>query len=585
MFLARLKHSLLASAVLLGSLCGTAAAQTETDTKVLSSAILPKDTYLYISMPSVESFKEAMTASSAGRLWADPAMDAFKEEMKGAFSSEMDEAFTKIQENLGLSVEELMNIPTGEVALAISKAPPNKLGALLIFDYGDHESQVQALLEKASGALSGVEQLESANVEHDGTEIIMYNVKAPIAKQTPLAKEFGWFLKDQRLVISNSSNLLKLTLDNWDGASEKSLETNSVYSYIMEKCESEEGTALMKTYFDPIGLISALQSTGSLGPAGAQAGIAIGFLPVLGLNQFKGVGSVAEIGDDKFEGVSRSFAYCEQPPMALMQVFQLAPVEAKPPAWVKENASVWAATHWKIDEAYTAIVSLIDGFQGEGFTEGQVDDLASQGPGIHIKNDIVDQMTGVIQVSMAPPEGEDNETDDILIALGVKDTEAFSAVLAKMMESGFPGETRELEGATVYEVSQPGVKLAITVANGQLLVGIGGAQLEQAVRNADDVRPLSETEDFQAVSQYFAENAVAVTFSRPAEQYRSLYEKLQSGEGADMFPGADDFFARMDFSKLPAFEVIEKYMAPSGGSWVGDENGVFMEGFSLHPEK
>jgi hypothetical protein len=253
---------------------------------------------------------------------------------------------------------------------------------------------------------------------------------------------------------------------------------------------------------------------------------------------------------------------------------------------VKENASVWAATHWKVDEAYSAIVSLIDGFQGEGFTEGQVDNLASQGPGIHIKNDIVDQMTGVMQVSMAPPEGEDNETDDVLLAIGVKDNEAFAGVLSKLVETGaFPGETRELEGAKIYEVSQPGMKIAFTVANGYLLFGVGGAQLEQAVRNADDVRPLSETEDFQAVSQYYAENAIAVSFSRPAEQYRSLYEKLQSGEGAEMFPGADDIFSRIDFTKLPAFEVIEKYMAPAGGHWVGDENGVFMEGFSLQPKE
>ncbi len=129
------------------------------------------------------------------------------------------------------------------------------------------------------------------------------------------------------------------------------------------------------------------------------------------------------------------------------------------------------------------------------------------------------------------------------------------------------------------------MKIAFTVANSQLLIGVGGAQLEQAVRNADDVRPLSETEDFQAVSQYYAENAVAVSFSRPAEQYRSLYEKLQAGEGAEMFPGSDDFFSKIDFSKLPAFEVIEKYMAPSGGHWVSDENGTFMEGYSLHPEK
>jgi hypothetical protein len=69
----------------------------------------------------------------------------------------------------------------------------------------------------------------------------MYMVLHEVAKKTPLAKEFGWFLKDERLVISNSGALLKLTLDNWDGASEKTLAYNEVYAHIMEQCESEEG--------------------------------------------------------------------------------------------------------------------------------------------------------------------------------------------------------------------------------------------------------------------------------------------------------------------------------------------------------
>ena len=127
--------------------------------------------------------------SSAGQLWADPALDEFKTEVQTAFGEEMSEGFTRIQETLGLTVDELMAIPTGEVSLAFSKAPPNKMGAILFFDFGDHEAQVQGLLEKAAGALNSVPDLEAANVEHDGTELTMFNIKASIAKQTPLAKE------------------------------------------------------------------------------------------------------------------------------------------------------------------------------------------------------------------------------------------------------------------------------------------------------------------------------------------------------------------------------------------------------------
>ena len=80
MYLARMKRTLLASALLAGGLCGVAEAQTA-DTKVLSSQILPKDTFLYFSVPSVEELKVTVGESSLGRLMADPALDEFKAEV------------------------------------------------------------------------------------------------------------------------------------------------------------------------------------------------------------------------------------------------------------------------------------------------------------------------------------------------------------------------------------------------------------------------------------------------------------------------------------------------------------------------
>jgi hypothetical protein len=579
---------LLSATIAVTSLSGFAVAQTATESKVLSQAILPKETYLFLSVPSVQVMKQSFADSSAGRLWNDPALDEFKADVHAAFADDLSEGFANVQEALGLSVEELMAIPTGEISMAVAKAPPNKMGLIVFFDYGEHESEVAGLLEKASAALNNVPELEAAPVEHGGTELTMYNVKHEVAKQTPLAKEFGWFLKDQRLVVSNSSALLKLTIDNWDGTSEKNLNANEVFSYIMGKCETTPGASMVTSYADPVGLFTQLVQTGSLGEAGLGAGMAIGFFPTLGLNQLKGMGSVGELGDGEFEGVSRAFIYCEQPPQAAMQIFQLAPVDATPPAWVKNSASAWLATNWKVGEAYAAIESMFDVFQGAGAFAGLIDKAAEDGPQIHIKNDVIDQLDGNMQMVMAPPGRDaDAASDDILFAIGLRDGDKFSEVLTKVAAlPGFPGESRKLAGATVYEMTVPGdnQKFAVTVANNQLLIGIGGMQLEQAVRNDSDLRPLSESEDFKAVAEHFADGALAVTFARPAEQYRGLYDMLRNGEAADSFPGMDELFEKIDFSKLPEYDVIAKYLAPGGGYWVGDENGVMMQSYSLKVE-
>ena len=586
MFLARFKKTLLTSAAILACACGVASAQT-TGTKVLSSQILPKDTYFYLSMPSVVGFKDAFEKSSSGRMFADPALEEFKAEIKNAFDGEMQDSLSKVHDALGLTVDELMAIPTGEVTLAVSKASSNKMGVILIMDYGSHESEVKALLEKASGALNSASELEAANVEHEGTELNMYTVTSDVAKQTPLAKEFGWFLKDERLVISNSGALLKLTLDNWAGGSEKTLKNNSVYAYIMEKSESTPGAGLMKAYVDPVGMFTALVQTGSLGPNGAAAGMAIGFFPTLGINQLKGMGSSSEMGGDKFDAESRWFMYCEQPAQAAMQLFQLDTVDAVPPSWVKENASSWMATKWKAGEAYSAVETLVDMFQGAGSFESLIESLSTQGPQVHIKKDLIDQLDGKMQVVMSPADRTSGAaTDDILFAIGVRDNQAFADLLNKLTsQPGFPAETRELNGVTVYDIEPGnGQKISFTVANSQFLVAVGGSQLEQALRNDDDIRPLADSDDFKAVSEHFPADALAVSFTRPAEQFRILYDMLRNGDAAENFPGMEDMFSKIDFSKLPTFDVMQKYIAPAGGYWVGDENGVLMQSFSMKTE-
>jgi len=585
MFRVQLKKTILASAVMLGGLCGVAAAQTA-DTKVLSNQILPKDTYFYMSVPSVEEMKSTFQDSSAGRLWEDPALEDFKAEMNSAFAGEVADSFSKIHDAVGLTVEELMAIPTGEVTVAVSKAS-NKMGVILFLDYGSHESEVRSLLEKAAAALNNSNDLESSDIEHDGTELTMYKITNEISKTTPLAKEFGWFLKDERLVISNSSALMKSTLDNWEGDSEKSLVHNDVYAYIMEKCESTPGAGLMTTYVDPVGLFTALVETGSLGQQGMVASMAIGSFQAFGINQLKGFGSSGEMGGEEFEGVSRAFLYCEQPLQGAMQIFQLDKVDAVPPSWVKDNVSAWAATKWKAGEAYAAVETLVDMFQGAGAFDGMVEGFANQAPGIHVKNDIIEQLDGKLQLVVAPADRASKaQTDDMLFVVGLKDNEKFANLLNKITsEPGFPGETREINGATVYEIEPPtGQKIAFTVANSQLLVSVGGNQLEQALRSNDDLRPLSESDDFKKVSEHFQEGALAVTFSRPALQYRRMYDMVRNGDAAENFPGMEDLFSKIDFSKLPSFDVIEKYMAPTGGFWVGDENGVLMETFSLKGE-
>ena len=581
MLRAQMTQFLGAAAIMLGAF--PINAQTATATRVLSDQILPSETYLYVSFPDVTAMKEHLVSSSMGQLWNDPALDAFKTQLYAAYSDKMQDNLQQFSDAIGISLEEIIEIPHGEVSMAIAGAPGNAMGVVIYLDYGDKEAQVQELMTKAADALGGVSKLSRDDTSFDGTELTMFKVQYPGPAPTPLAKEFGWFLKDQRLVISNRSELLQATLTNWDGDSSDSFKSNEAYSYIMNKCQSSERSSLTTFFFDPIGLFTKLVQTGSLGQqASMGAGMALGFLPTLGLTQMKAMGAISEAGSGDFESVSRSVFYMEQPPMGIMQVFQLDQIESTPPDWVKDNVTTYVATKWKIDEAYSAVESLVDMFSGAGALADRLNQMADRPPGIHVKHDIVDQLNGDLKLVTAPGTTSTYGGDQMLVALGVRDAASAADVLAKIAEV-VGMDSREFRGTTMYEVTTPGgdQSISLTISGGKLLFSVGGTMLEQVLRNDSDMRPLAESEEFKRVSQHYPPNALSVQFSRPAEQYRSLYELLRSGTAAEQFPGMDEVFDEIDFTTLPPFEALSKYIHPTGGFTVKDDNGVFMEGFQL----
>ncbi|MCR9199357.1 MAG: hypothetical protein NXI04_11980 [Planctomycetaceae bacterium] len=577
MLRAKISHLLACSAIMLTSL--TAYGQS---TKVISDQILPQDTYLYLSFPNITQMKSHMESSSLGQLWDDPALDEFKAELHNAFDSDLQEGLMQVQEAVGMSVEELMQIPNGEMTIAVSGGPSNTMGVILFLDFGDKESQVSDLVERAAGAMANVPQLVREDESFDGTDLTMFRVQYNGPTPTPLAKEFGWFMKDERLVFANRIELLESVLSNWDGEGSDSFATNEQYSYIMGKCQTGDRTALTTLYMDPIGLFKKLVQTGSLGQQATMgAGMAVGFLPTLGLDQMKAFGSVSEAGKGPFAAISRGVFYADQPPMNVMEIFQLDSTDPTPPDWVKDNVTAYISTKWKIGEAFSAVENLVDMFSGPGTFADRLNQIADREPGIHIKHDIVEQMTGDIKVITAPGEGAGYGGDQVLFALGVRDDEGAGAVLSKIANAAGM-DSRDFRGSEIFEVEGPdNQSVKLTVSQGRMLLCIGGPLLEQVLLNDSDMKPLSASEDFRKIAEHFPASALSVQFSRPAEQYRGLYEMLRSGEAADQFPGMDEIFAKLDFTTLPPYEAVSRYIKPSGGFTKEDENGMYMEAFQL----
>lgn len=550
----------------------SAAAVRAEDESAVGEQLLPPETLFFFSVPDVPECQKHWQSSLMGQLTQDRAMQPFIE----ALQEKIAEASEKMEQETGVSLQKLLEIPQGEITFAVVELPPRKLALVLLLDYGDNASTVETLLEKMDAALK--EAGGERDTEEVGEASIVSYMFATEA-DNPF-NQLAYFNYDSYLVFGSHPDALKAVLERWDGDSEETLAGQDVYKYIMTKCSTEDRPPLLKWYFNPIGtaqsVISLVQNQFP------QAGLVVTFLPLLGLDKLKGMGGAADAGDDEFEGLSKGFVYVEQPTTGLLNMFQATATELSPPTWVPDDVASYVAINWNVSGAYSAIETLFDNFQGAGAFGRIIDELAERedGPGLHLKKDLIDQLTGQIHMAVGVAEVQEAGPPKMAFALDVKNAKKMSAVLAKAAKSeGIPITTREFEGTTIYEAQEgePN-QMSIAVVDQHLMLSSDPSMLENAIRPRSGIASLADNPTFQKVAKKFPNKMSVMSYQNSRGQLKVYYDLLKSGG----LPLPEDVTELTD--KLPDFEVLAKYLRSSGGYVVPDKKGALSVNFTLKSE-
>lgn len=564
------------TSMLIGVVCVSSLPAQQTATRAVSSVQrLPKNVYGHFSIPSVTELKARVKKSSLGQMVSDPEMSEFKAELMKAY----EKAAGQIDSQVGLNLDEIMQVVTGEAAVAVV-AQGNKIGIAVFADYTGSEDAMEKLLDKADEGLRA-QGIESTTEEFADTEITVY-------KKGDSKRNFAYFVKDSQMVGSDQVAILEGILSRWEGGEDDSFESNDTYAYILERCGANSQTPAASYYFAPIALFQKAVQSGMAGNS-MPVSMAAAFIPQLGLANFKAIGGTIDMGIDGFDTVNRTQMFVDQPASGVLKVFQLADTDQTPPEWVDENASMFMSANWTVSDAYDAIGGIVDMFQPPGTFAQMVDQAASDedGPMIHVKKDLIDQMTGQIHVYGDMPDSEDVTSGRTVVALGCKDTDAMRSVLARAAESpGFPGESRDFRGVPLIEMPNPQggeQKMAVAVANQKLMFSTDVTLIEKVLRGDKDVKPLAQSADYKRVAARFPAKTLWVAFQKQEGTIKAAYDMARDGELPALPGDIEEMIGEIDFSTLPPFESIRKYFPASGSYMVSDKNGAFSETFSLSP--
>lgn len=551
---------------------------------------LPEDTLVYLSIPSVTDLKKRLMSSHSWKMLSDPAFQEFKTEVEKAMGGEMSRVAEEMKDNLGVTPMELLNIPSGQVTLGVSAINDN-LGIIMFVDFGDSGEVVKGLLEKAAAGMEA-EGIDTDTDSYQGTEITSYAL--PGQEDNPVASSLSYCVRDTEFVLSTSLPLIKSVIDNWDGSDSDTFAANENWAYVKERCASGNKHGAMNWFIDPIGLVDTFGGMSD----DFQVAMAIGMMETesVALTELSGMGGVIDIATGKYDAVSKMVYLCEEPTGILKALTLKSDEDLTPPKWVPKSVSGYSAMNWNVSQAYDAIEALIDSTGGDGATAIALDNAASQGPGIHVKDDVLDQMTGKITMLSAVGDGDAPAINPDLppqmaallggkmcMAFGCKDEAEMGKLLTKLTElPGFPGEVREFKDTELVTLPvSPDVSFGLGIVRGNLMLSTDMEMLEQIVRGEGGA--LSDSPDYKKIASEFPSKLMAVGYTDQREQMRDLYEGLKESDAADMFPGMGEVLENIDFSKLPGFRAVAKYLLPSGSFTVSDERGAFSQTFSLAP--
>jgi len=596
----------------------------EEDSAPGAPRLLPKDTLAYIRIDNVDDMRADMSNSSMGRMMSDPKLKPFVSEVYTTLA----ELFEQVGSQIGLSLEELLAIPTGQVAAAAMPANLSDRDQELAEDEADSDSPeaIRRRIERKreqQNAIAGIFILEAGKnldnlmslVDRLEEQMIQggFVRRTSKVKGTTIVKllpprqgppEVEYFTKEDTLVFGIGHDTAAKALEQWDGSSEEdSLADRADFTSLMSRCIGAEDTRPQLTFFfDPYRFVERLVNRGG------AAALVWPLVENLGISKVRGIGGSSFRGGEVFEDIAHMHILLDPPRDGMFGVLRPETGDTTPPKWVPDDVSSYTTLNWDFEKTYENLDKLIATFQGADPMKRFVEEPVKETIGVSVKEDILENLTGRFVTSswMEPPARLNSQTR--LFALELKDALNAKSVIAKIREKR-PNdiEVETIGGVVVYgqknerqrnlpenfRQPKPGV-----IILGKWLIFSDSRKLLTRVTQANaDARPrLVNVPEYDLVSSELGgkldgEKPFMVSFMRGADSIRQIYDLAKSPDTVRfMRASAEDnpFVGRMmdmlERNELPDFKEFEKYFAPTGSFAYDEPGGMHLGWFTLRAD-
>jgi hypothetical protein len=455
-----------------------------------SETLLPDTTQGFFAISNVDVLNKHWDKTQLGHLMADPVMKPFVKDIRRQF----DDRWSNVHERLGLTLDDLRNVPGGDVAIALVAPAPGTSALAIISDVAGKLPEAKELLEKATknqlrrgakrselkvegcpdpviqfilpeseaekeagrSALQGSEDADKAAADDGEDKKAADSHEAP---EKPAERRAFYCLTGNLLAVTDNLEIMKGILGRALGGRKDSLANHKPFQVVIARCRKDYGDATpqMRWFIHPLGYAEAARV--STPDAKRRKGKSI--LEVMrhqGLGAVLGMGGFVDFSSEGYELVHRTAIYAPKPYKKSMKMAVLPnKTEFTPQPWVPGNIATYSTFYFDILNAFDNFGALFDELFGQGEEGVWLETVSGletdpNGPHINLRKELFAHLGQRVSILTDYQLPITTSSERLLFAIEVKDAQAVAKAMAKLFKNDPTVKRHELNGHVIWEI-------------------------------------------------------------------------------------------------------------------------------------
>lgn len=535
---------------------------------------MPADTLFFSRFSNLSEFRRQWRASSFGAQAEDPAF--------GEFFADVVTRVSGVTDGLGISLTALWAEVDGELSLAVVRNAANDLSLVAVADFGD-PSAAGAMIDRLETKLRS-EAAEPTSIEVADTEL-----KSWRRNRDKTLANISYFAEGGKVVFSDQIQTLAETVRIGRSSDSQSLADNPEFQHVIERILPGDFSGA-NWYLNPSEVVDAAVSSRMAGNPNPQTVQRV--IDTVGLDQFRGFGGSFWLGKGNMDSISTTYGHVETPVQGFWKAFTIPAEPQRPPEWVKEDVSLYSQINWSADRFYQTIRTLVDRVRGDGTFDQTIGSMQVGQSGMTY-GELANRLVGPLHIAAEiPGDARELINQRAVFAIEIEDPERLRELVSDFANRA-GAEVRQAGNNELYHFQPdvpefadlPPLGFAVAVTDDTLMLSPNADYLGQTLSGRAAMRPLADSPEYREIAAQFPERTSMITYQNQDSRMAGLYEQLRSGLLGGNLPGLTGQLLSFDFTKLPPWPAMSRYLQTTGSFVVPEEDGFRIVSFALPPRE